>query len=194
MLLAWVAAAAVLAGFALLEGSGLHAGRTAAVHPLPAMVLPPVTVPSVSASPSRSARPAAVPVRHRHPRRATAVKRTLTVPRPSVSPQAGGAPVQVTYSVTSVAGPVFHGELEVVNHTGQPLAGWQIVIALNGDNVTAIHGAAGYASNGILLLHPTTANPVVPPNGGILRVSFTASGPQQTPLACDFNSITCQSA
>jgi hypothetical protein len=214
--LAWIATAAVLGGFAVLGAGGPPAGKTTAAGPVrvPAVMPAPVQAAGGEASPGAARR-------RPHPRGAAvtvtarrAPQPSATVPgaarasatasasasapggrRPSSPPSrtpGTGAAVQVRYVVTAVSGAGFQAEVEVVNDGRQPLAGWQITVTLDGDRVTAIQDAAGFVINGILLMQPASSTQVIPPQGGTLRVFFTAAGPPAIPLACTFNGIACQ--
>ena len=99
--------------------------------------------------------------------------------------------ISVRYFVPSESGVGFEGEVVVVNNGPQALSGWQIVVALEGDTVTSVENASGFVSNGILLMQPAAGAQAISPNGGTLRVFFTAEGAQTTPLACAFNGIAC---
>lgn len=200
--LAWIVAVAVLGGLALLGITGLGA-KTAAHSPAPllAMVPAPVAVPATTSSPSASRqrhrrRQTVTATRQRTPRQpgsatATAPASTPASHRPA-SPRGNTPAVLVRYFVNGVTGATFHGEIDVVNNGRQPVAGWQIVLALEGDEVTSVQNASGFDSNGILLMQPATSTEVVPPDGGTLRVFFAAQGPRTVPFACAFNGISCQ--
>lgn len=208
--LAWIVAAAVLGGFALLGVTQPGSGKTSAPRPVPAMLPAPVTVPDSTSSPG-NADPARHrplrnrPLRHRvaatgqrTPRQPAATVAPTgpasappTASRPPAAPHDGGPAVLVRYFVTSVSGTAFQGEVDVVNNGRQPLAGWQIVLGLEGDQVTAVENASGFVSNGILLMQPDSSSEVVPPDGGTLRVFFAANGSQTMPLACALNEINC---
>ena len=95
----------------------------------------------------------------------------------------------VRYLVDSQGFGGFQGQVQVVNDGTQPIAGWQIVIALPDDTMTAVQNAGGFVSNGILLLQPADAAEVVPPGGGTLNVFFVAEGTETIPAACTFNGI-----
>ena len=97
----------------------------------------------------------------------------------------------VRYLVDSQGSGGFQGQVQVVNDGTQPIAGWQIVVALPDDTVMAVQNAGGFVSNGILLLQPADAAEVVPPGGGTLNVFFIAEGTETIPAACTFNGITC---
>ncbi len=96
----------------------------------------------------------------------------------------------VRYLVDGQSFGEFQGQVQVVNDGTQPIANWQIVIALPDDTVTAIQNAGGLVSHGILLLQPADVAEVVPP-GGTLNVFFVAQGAETTPAACAFNGIAC---
>jgi len=99
--------------------------------------------------------------------------------------------VVVRYLVDSQGFGGFQGQVQVVNDGTQPIAGWQIVIALPDDTVTAVQNADGFDSNGILLLQPADAAEVVSPGGGMLNVFFVAQGTETMSAACTFNGIAC---
>jgi Cellulose binding domain len=99
--------------------------------------------------------------------------------------------VQVRYLIDGQSGNGFQGQVQVVNHGTQPIADWQIVIALPDDIVTSISNASGFVSHGILLMQPAVAGEVVPPDGGTLNVFFVAEGFETTPTACAFNETAC---
>jgi len=104
---------------------------------------------------------------------------------------AGSGPqVVVSYVVDREWAGGFQGQVRVVNNRTQPIAGWQAVIALPRDKVTWFWNASGFVSHHIMLLRPLSANEVVPA-GGTLSVFFTATGPETTPQACDFDAIYC---
>ena len=84
----------------------------------------------------------------------------------------------------------FEGQVQVVNDGTQPIADWQIVIALPDDTVTGVQNAGGLVSHGILLLQPADADEVVPP-GGTLNVFFAEAGTETIPAACAFNGTAC---
>ena len=97
----------------------------------------------------------------------------------------------VQYLVDSLGFGGFQGQVQVVNDGTQPIAGWQIVIALPDDTVTSVQNAGGFVSNGILLLQSADAAEVVPAGGGTLNVFFVAEGTETIPAACTFNGIAC---
>lgn len=135
--------------------------------------LSPVPGTAVSATTGSSAPPAAA-VTPAHP-----------APGGTASPA-----VAVRYTVGSRLGRGFQGEVDIANHGSAPISGWQLVIALPGDEITSFRNAAGYVSNHILLLRPSSAWPSIAP-GASLRVSFTAEGQRTRPELCAFNDIAC---
>ena len=123
--------------------------------------------------------------------RASTGTRTSTASRSPSGTAKAGPKVVVRYLVDSQGFGGFQGQVQVVNHGTQPIAGWQIVIALPDDTVTAVQNAGAFVSNGILLLQPADAAEVVPPGGGTLNVFFVAEGIETMPAACAFNGIAC---
>lgn len=118
-------------------------------------------------------------------------------PAPTVQVTPGGVlsvpavPIAVTYRVDSQGDGGFQGEIDVVNNEAEPISGWQIVLALPGDQFQSWWNATGFVSNGILLLYqPSNAGPLAA-HGGTLHVFFVASGTQTTPKACAFDGVNC---
>ncbi len=116
--------------------------------------------------------------------------RTSAAARSSSGTARPESKVVVRYLVDGQSFGEFQGQVQVVNDGMQPIANWQIVIALPDDTVTAIQNAGGLVSHGILLLQPADVAEVVPP-GGTLNVFFVAQGAETTPAACAFNGIAC---
>jgi len=116
--------------------------------------------------------------------------RTSAAARSSSGTARPESKVVVRYLVDGQSFGEFQGQVQVVNDGTQPIANWQIVIALPDDTVTAIQNAGGLVSHGILLLQPADVAEVVPP-GGTLNVFFAAEGAETTPAACAFNGIAC---
>jgi len=203
--LAFLAAAAILGGIALSPSAGTVGGGANAApgHPPPgALPQPSVTSPApvraTTAAPERARRSAGP---GRRPAMIQARSAPASAPRPSPSaaarqpaarrPAARRPAVAVTYLVASQGPGGFQGEIQVINHTTQPIGNWQIVVALNDDVVTSFTDAAGFVINGILLLGPVSPAQVVPPDGGVLDVFFVAEGLQTVPAACAFDGIPC---
>ena len=116
--------------------------------------------------------------------------RTSAAARSSSGTARPESKVVVRYLVDGQSFGEFQGQVQVVNDGTQPIANWQIVIALPDDTVTAVQNAGGLVSHGILLLQPADVAEVVPP-GGTLNVFFAAEGAETTPAACAFNGIAC---
>jgi hypothetical protein len=141
--------------------------------------------PSTRGTPSSSTPSPAAPS-------ATALPATAptTVPPTTGRPTSRPA-ITVRYHVVSQWDRGFKGEVAVVNNGRSPISDWQIVVALPGDQFTAVSAnASGYASNHILLLHPASSANQVPANG-ILRVFFTTYGAELAPELCAFNDTAC---
>lgn len=178
----------VLGGFAAV-GFGLRSSESRSAPPVH---IPPVvfsaTSPAqtVGASPGTTTRASATP----------SVTSPAATPSAAVSPvaasdtKAAQSAVAVSYVVAASHDGQFKSEVTVENNGSAPISGWQIVVALPDDQITSFRNASGYVSDGILLLQPASSADTVPA-GGTLSVSFTAVGPQTTPEACAFNSITC---
>lgn len=218
--LAGVTAAAAFGIIAPLHSTGMAGGQhgTAGGRPPQASApwsAAPLGSPSGQATARNPSRPATPSGR---PRRTGAARRSTRppgqVPTPRTGPTASTVPgtstrtrtsaaarsssgtarpeskVVVRYLVDGQSFGEFQGQVQVVNDGMQPIANWQIVIALPDDTVTAIQNAGGLVSHGILLLQPADVAEVVPP-GGTLNVFFVAQGAETTPAACAFNGIAC---
>jgi len=179
----------VLGGFAAV-GFGLRSSESRSAPPVH---IPPVvfsaTSPAqtVGASPGTTTRASVAPK----------VTSPAVTPSATVSPVAASSDANAVQPTVSVAYVVvadnddqFEGQVTVENNGSAPISGWQVVVALPYDQITSFSNASGYVSDGILLLQPASSADTVPA-GGTLSVSFTAVGPQTTPEACAFNSITC---
>jgi hypothetical protein len=216
-----VAAAAIIGSIAPLHSTSIAGGRPGAAGGLPPQASAPwsaaplgspsgqatLRTPSgpATARPPRHTRRTPTPMLAPTPRtgppasigtastgtRTSTRTRTSTAARSSSSPARSGPKVVVRYLVDSQGFDGFQGQVQVVNHGTQPIAGWQIVIALPDDRITAVQNAGGFVSNGILLLQPADAAEVVPPGGGTLNVFFVAEGTETMPAACTFNGIAC---
>jgi len=137
---------------------------------------------TASATPSATSPPAIVPI-------AASSVTVSPVAAPSIAISAQAA-VTVTYLIVAQDDGQFEGEVTVVNNGSAPISGWQIVVALSGDQITSFWDASGYVSNDVLLLQPEPdAAPLAA--GGTLSVYFTAAGSQTTPDVCAFNSVSC---
>jgi Cellulose binding domain len=198
------AVAASLLGYAIFGPSMARDGHSGVLRPNSTRTAAtPASTPTAmpTAMPTvQTTHPAPRP-RRSHPkvmaRRSEAGTSPVAASSPSMAAaeSPSGAPdptVAVSYWVESQGTGWFQGQVQVVNNTGQPISGWQIVIALPDDEVTSASGATGYDSNGIVLLQPSAGAAPVAAGGGALNVSFVALGTQTVPEACAFNGITCQ--
>ena len=208
-----VVAAIVALALAVLAGNlvPLHSTQAAPARPRQAPSLAPAapTAPASALTPGPpgspgSARPSATSRGRRHPdqgrsprARQTAVAGAPAGASPSSSaiaatrPAARASAVIVRFTVRTLAGGIFQGEVQIVNEGTQPLADWQVAVALPGDRVIAVSNASGFAVNGILLLEPAGGARPLPAGGGVLNVFFTAVGSPPVPGACTYNQAPC---
>jgi Cellulose binding domain len=201
-------AAAVLVGMALSHSPGAAAGGYATPGlPQPASQLPQPGATSASPvisaprSPDQTrggpgrrtatmqARPK--PATQKPPTQSPATQSPATQSPATQSPATQSPAVVVRYLVTSRGPAGFEGEIQVTNNTAEPIGNWQIVVTLYDDAVTSVTNADGFFSSGILLLSPASPAQVVPPDGGVLDVFFTADGFQTIPAACAFDGTYC---
>ena len=157
---------------------------------------------TVSASPSASGArrnrmklaPATAPVQRATPQMSpvSVTSSTAAAPTVTVSPTAtsGQQAVTVSYALDKQDGTSFQAEVDVINHGSSPISGWQIVVALPEDQITAFANAAGYVSHHILLLQPASSGSAIAP-GATLRVFFDAVGTETAPTLCAFNNVAC---
>jgi hypothetical protein len=203
-------AAIVAIALAVLAGNlvPLHSTQAAPARPRQAPSLAPAapTTPAsaLTPGPPGPARPSATSRGGRHPdqgrsprARQTAVAGAPAAASPSSSAIAATRPavrasaVIVRFTVRTLAGGIFQGEVQIVNEGTQPLADWQVAVTLPGDRVIAVANASGFAVNGILLLEPAGGARPLPAGGGVLNIFFTAVGSQPVPGACTFNQAPC---
>jgi hypothetical protein len=206
-----VAVSAVVAIAAFFGGSALagflkggapaprHGGLSLAPHPATASS----GSPSAGVSSSPSASPALMrqmgmasvttPAARQATPRSSPVP-TVTPPTPTVaaSPTAssGQPAILVSYAVDDQAGDSFEAEIDVTNDGSSSISGWQIVLALPGDQVTELANATGYESNDILLLQPVSSRSAIAP-GATLRVHLIARGTRTAPEVCAFDNVSC---
>ncbi len=144
------------------------------------------------ASPAMSA-PAAPSARATRPATPTRTASTPATPPAVVAPQpmqTAPAPVTATYSYAG-SGSGFTGQITVVNQSGAPISDWQLVVALPGDDVSAVQNAEFRDDNDVLFMTPAPADLTIAP-GASVAVTIYASGPTQTPAECSFNTVACQ--
>jgi cellulase/cellobiase CelA1 len=169
-------------------------------------VAPQPTTASVSGSPSATvsgsppaprlnqmgATPMAPRAQHATPRMSPVPMVASPTPTAAASPTAtsGQSTVTVSYAVDEQVGDSFEAEIDVTNDGSSSISGWQIVVALPGDQVTELANATGYESNHILLLQPLSPGSAIAP-GTTLRVYFVAQGTQTMPEICAFDNVSC---
>jgi hypothetical protein len=201
--LAGITGAVVFGSIAPLHSTGMTHGEHGAAGSRPPQASAPWTAvpqgspsmwvtspPSRRTGQGRSAKPSG---RALTPQSAAPGSWTSTGTRSATSASSAwsGPDVQVRYIVDGQGISGFQGQVQVINYGTQPIADWQIVIALPDDTVTSISNASGFVSHGILLMQPAVVGEVVPPDGGTQNVFFVAQGFETAPVACAFNGISC---
>jgi Cellulose binding domain len=114
----------------------------------------------------------------------------VAVPPPATA--TGSAPpptLQVSYTAIP-AGPGFTGQITVVNQGAAAVFGWQLVVALPGDTVSAVQNAEFTDDDGVLFMTPAPYDLSVTP-GNAVTISIYASGPADIPAECSFNDVAC---
>jgi hypothetical protein len=91
----------------------------------------------------------------------TMISRRATRPAARMSPAAATKKpsIIVRFLINSQGIAGFEGQVQVISNTAQPIAGWQIVVALPEDGVVTVTNASGFVSNGILVLQPAFGAP-----------------------------------
>ena len=159
----------------------------------PPLHIPPVVFPTTSPAQSAGASPGVTARASAAPTVASPIAASSVTVSPVAAPSdmnAAQPAVAVNYVVVAQYGGQFEGEVAVENNGSAPISGWQIVVALPGDQITSFSNASGYVSNHILLLQPASDGDAIAA-GGTLSVYFTAVGPYTTPDVCTFNDIAC---
>lgn len=111
---------------------------------------------------------------------------------PSTAAASDPPPPTLDVSYTAVPAPGgFTGQVTVVNQGTAPISGWQLVVALPGDSVSAVQNAEFTDDNDVLFLSPAPYDLTIAP-GSSVTVSIYASGPDSSPAECSFNDVTCQ--
>ena len=166
-------------------GVGAQTCQQCALPIPPAPAIGPAS-PAMSAPASAPASPtaAATPTRTAS---APATPPAVVAPQPM---QTVAAPVTATYSFTP-SGSGFTGQITVVNQSGAPISDWQLVVALPGDDVSAVQNAEFNDDNDVLFMTPAPYDLTIAP-GASVAVTIYASGPTQTPAECSFDNVACQ--
>jgi Cellulose binding domain len=155
----------------------------------------------IPSSPAIGAGAGAAPVPSSPAPRATRPARTATASAPgAVGPvsappsTAASSPPPPTLAVSYAAVPAaggFTGQVTVVNQGAAAISGWQLVVALPGDSVSAVQNAEFTDNNDVLFLSPAPYDLSIAP-GDSVTISIFASGPESTPAECSFNDVACQ--
>jgi cellulase/cellobiase CelA1 len=115
-------------------------------------------------------------------------------PRPRVSPTPSPPPlpdVTVTFSARHHWRGGFLGQLTIDNQGSTPVNGWQIAIALPGDQVRFVWNAHWQFDGGSLILTPASSDQVIEP-GASVAVGIFALGDTTEPANCTFNGSACR--
>jgi hypothetical protein len=127
----------------------------------------------------------------RHPRASASPAMAQPAPSRTTTTEAPPPTVVVTYRIIQEWYGGFKAEVEVVNNTSEPISDWQMAVALEHDTFTAWWNAAGFMSNGILVLSQPWWQGPIAADGGTLQVFFVVSGFQPIPNDCGFQTYTC---
>jgi hypothetical protein len=142
--------------------------------------------PAMSAPASHPARPTA----SSPPTRAASAPATppaVVAPQPM---QTAAAPVTATYAWAGSASG-FTGQITVVNQGATAITGWQLVVALPNDQVSAVQNAEFTEDTDVLTMTPAPADLTIAPGTSIV-ITIYASGPTRTPAVCSFGNVACQ--
>ena len=146
--------------------------------------------PAMSAPASHPARPTAATRPARTASASTPPPVPVVVPQPrQTAPSA--PPVTATYTATQTGGPSFTGQITVVNQGATAITGWQLVVALPNDQVSAVQNAEFTEDTDVLTMTPAPADLTIAPGTSIV-ITIYASGPTRTPAVCSFGNVACQ--
>jgi hypothetical protein len=183
-----VAVTGILAAPPLLAALGVGAQKcpqcalpipsTAAIGPASPAMSVPATHPARPAAPTRTASASATPPAQ------------VVVPPPAPATPSAPPPVIATYS-SSASGTGFTGQVTVVNQSGSPISDWQLVVALPGDQVSAVQNAEFTDDNDVLFMSPAPFDLTLAP-GASVTVTIYATGPNPEPAECSFNDVACR--
>jgi hypothetical protein len=112
------------------------------------------------------------------------------VPLPATATGSAPPALEVSYTAIPAAGG-FTGQVTVVNRSSAAISGWGLIVALPGDNVSAVQNAEFTEDQGVLSMTPAPYDLSVAPGNGV-TVSIYASGPVRTPVECTFNDVACR--
>ncbi len=167
--LVMIAVTGILAAPPLLAALGIGA-QTCPQCALPIPSTPAIgpASPAMSAPASRPARPT-VPATPTRAASAPATPPAVVAPQPMQTAQ---APVTATYS-SAGSGSGFAGQITVVNQSGAPISDWQLVVALPGDDVSAVQNAEFNDDNDVLFMTPAPADLTIEPGASIAVTIYT---------------------
>jgi alpha-galactosidase len=140
--------------------------------------------------PSPSLTPSAPAATHR-PRPAHRRVPPPSPPSPPASPSPTGPDVTVTFTPTQLWRGGFQGQLTLDNQGGSPVTGWQVVLALPGDQVRFVWNAEWQFGDGSLTLTPASGDQVIEP-GASVTVNLMALGGTTQPANCTFDGSACR--
>jgi cellulase/cellobiase CelA1 len=112
-------------------------------------------------------------------------------PSPAPAPTSTGVAVTVTYSVAQHWPDGFQGELTIVNHGRAAVTGWQLVIALPGDQVDTVWNAGWHQGGDIVTMTAASYDQMIEP-GASQSVNFVAKGNTTNPVNCTFDGSACR--
>jgi len=112
-------------------------------------------------------------------------------PSPRVSPAPSLPDVTVTFTTSHRWRDGFQGQLTIDNHGNAAVNGWQISIALPGDQVRFVWNARWQFDGGSLTLTPASSDQVIGPGASVV-VNFFAVGGTTEPANCTFNGSACR--
>jgi hypothetical protein len=137
----------------------------------------------VASSPAPTRAPTQAPAGHR--------PRPASDPTPAPPGTPATAAVTVSYSALQRWGGGFQGELVITNHGSSAVTGWQIVIALSGDQVDVVWNADWqYGRGGSVIMTAAPYDQVIGP-GASQSVGFVAQGGTTEPTSCTFDGSAC---
>jgi hypothetical protein len=114
----------------------------------------------------------------------------VSTPPSTAAASAPPPTARVSYTAVPAAGGLT-GQVTVVNQGAAAISGWQLMVALPGDSVSAVQNAEFTDDNDVLLLSPAPYDLSIAP-GVSVTVSIYASGPESMPAECSFNGVACR--
>lgn len=117
----------------------------------------------------------------------------VVAPQPTATTPSAPPPpaLAATYTAFGTGGDGFAGQVTLTNQGPAAISNWQLVVALPGDDISAVQNAEFNDDNDVLFMTPAPADLTIEP-GASIAVTIYASGPTQTPAECSFNNVACQ--